>query len=83
MERHAEHIGGHDPFVGVDIHFQKPIVRLLWIDPGKEEEIPEDHESLDVVVVGRVADFADDAAEATHRGVARIEKFRQRACGLQ
>ena len=69
--------------MGVDIHFQKPIVRLLWIDPGEEQEISEDHESLDMVVVGSAADFADDAVEAVHRGVARVEKIRQRASGLK
>ena len=62
MERHAEHVRRHDPLMRVDIHFQKPVVGLLRIDAGEEQEVPEYHQPLDVVIVGRVDGFRDGEA---------------------
>ena len=83
MESHAKDIGGHDPLVRVDIHFQKPVMRLLRADPGEEEEISKDHEPLDVVVVGGAFNLLDHAAQAVHVRLSAVEKSGQLARGSE
>ena len=74
MESHSKHIGSHDPLVRVDIHFQKPVMRLLGADLGEEEEISQDHEALDVVIVSGVFNLPDHAAQAVHLRLSAVEK---------
>ena len=43
--------------MGVDVHLVEPTQRLLRIDSCQEQEIPQDHQSLDVMIEAPLQDF--------------------------
>ena len=58
-------------------------MRLLWADPGEQEEISKDHEPLNVVVVGGVLNLPYHAAQAVHVRLSAVEKSGQLARGSE
>lgn len=74
--RHAVDIGNHDPIIGVDEEFHEPLVDRMWIEAAKQHEIPQHHESLDVVAVGFILELSDDAVDGRDAGGGVVERFR-------
>jgi deoxyribodipyrimidine photolyase-related protein len=52
------------------------LLPMECVAAAEEEEISKDHEPLDVVVVGGVADFMDDTTQAVHGRLSAVEKSR-------
>ena len=80
-EDHAEDVGHHDPVVGIEIHFTVPAKNCLGLVSAKEEKVAEDHQSLNMVVVGVIDCAMDGLGYAAHLGLARIGPPWQRAIG--
>ena len=47
--RHSVNIGDHNPIIGVNKKFHEPLVDGVRVDPAEEHEIPEHHESFNMV----------------------------------
>ena len=71
-EDHTEDVGHHDPVVGIEIHFTVPAENCFGLVSAKEEKIAEDHQSLNMVVVGVIDCAMDGLGYAAHLGFARI-----------
>ena len=62
--RHADHIGGFDPFIGIGVHGEIPFVQFKWIDAGQKRKCPGDHEAVDMVGIAMLQRLADGFATA-------------------
>lgn len=65
-KNHPQHVGNHDPVIGVDIHLRIPAEHRLRIISAKEEVVPEYHQALDVVIVGVVDGAMDRLGDTAH-----------------
>ena len=74
VEGHAEEIGGHHPVMGVDVHLIEPSESLLRLHTSQQEEIPKDHQSLDVMIESTLQDFAQGLMEAVEICLPIIEE---------
>ena len=82
-EAHAADVGQLDPLIGIGIDDVEPIVDFAGVKAGKEGEVAEHHEALDVVGVGVFAGFADALREAVHAGGGAPVKRGEGAVGFE
>ena len=83
MQGHSEKVGGHHPVMGVDVHLVEPTERLPGPYSREQQEIAEDHQSLDVVIEAPLQDFPQGLTEAVHVRLAVIEEGGEGSFGFE
>ena len=82
-EDHPQHIGHHDPVIGIQIHLGVPTKDGLRFITTQEEIVAENHESLDVVIVGSANGSMNGFGDTTHFGFSVVGPSRERSLGIQ
>ncbi len=80
---HAEGVGEFDPFDGVDVNGEIPLVDLARANAKHESVETGDHESLDVMGVAEAQGLTEGIAKAGHVGVAGPVEGRERLVGTE
>ena len=78
-QHHARYIRQLDPFIGVGIDHKIPFIHVARVDAGQKREIPQHHQTLDMVRIGIAARRIDRLPHAVHVGLAAPEEIRKLA----
>ena len=78
-ENHSQNVRNHDPVVRVEVHFGVPAENGFGFIPTEEEVVTEDHQALNVMVVGVIDRTVNRLGNATHFRFSRIGPLGQGA----
>lgn len=70
---HSVDIWDHDPVVSVDKKLHKPLIHRVRMDIAEQHEVPQDHQTLDMVTIGSSLNSLDYGIKRQDPGSATIE----------
>ena len=78
-ENHSQNVRNHDPVVRVEVHFGVPAENGFGFIPTEKEVVSENHQALNMMIVGVIDRTVNRLGDATHFRLARIGPLGQGA----